>query len=113
MKCPHDGTELSLSERSGVEIDYCPQCRGVWLDKGEVDKIIERAAQYEQRGAVQPSEYPAAQPQYPAAQPQYPAAQPQYRGDDDDDDRYRQSPQYGQPPQGKKRKSFLGDIFDF
>ena len=44
MKCPIDGTVLVISDRSGVEIDYCPQCRGVWLDRGELDKIIERAA---------------------------------------------------------------------
>jgi Zn-finger nucleic acid-binding protein len=43
MDCPVDGTVLTMSERSGVEIDYCPQCRGVWLDRGELDKIIERA----------------------------------------------------------------------
>ena len=42
MKCPTDGTELAMSERSGVEIDYCPTCRGVWLDRGELDRIIER-----------------------------------------------------------------------
>ncbi len=43
MKCPIDGTELVMSDRQGVEIDYCPQCRGVWLDRGELDKIIERS----------------------------------------------------------------------
>lgn len=43
MKCPLDGTILVVSERSGVEIDYCPQCRGVWLDRGELDKIIEHS----------------------------------------------------------------------
>ena len=43
MNCPVDGTLLSMSERSGVEIDYCPKCRGVWLDRGELDKIIERS----------------------------------------------------------------------
>ncbi|TMV10116.1 hypothetical protein FGK63_03380 [Ruegeria sediminis] len=46
MKCPIDGTELVIAERSGVEIDYCPQCRGVWLDRGELDKIIERSSAY-------------------------------------------------------------------
>jgi Zn-finger nucleic acid-binding protein len=45
MKCPVDGAELVMTERSGVEIDYCPQCRGVWLDRGELDKIIDRGAQ--------------------------------------------------------------------
>jgi len=44
MKCPLDGTELKMSERQGIEIDYCPKCRGVWLDRGELDKIIDRAA---------------------------------------------------------------------
>lgn len=43
MKCPIDETELVMSERSGIEIDYCPQCRGVWLDRGELDKIIDRS----------------------------------------------------------------------
>lgn len=43
MQCPVDGTTLVMSDRSGVEIDYCPQCRGVWLDRGELDKIIERS----------------------------------------------------------------------
>ena len=42
MKCPIDNTELQMADRQGVEIDYCPQCRGVWLDRGELDKIIER-----------------------------------------------------------------------
>ena len=44
MACPVDGVTLVMSERQGVEIDYCPQCRGVWLDRGELDKIIERGA---------------------------------------------------------------------
>ena len=43
MKCPNDGAVLTMSERSGVEIDYCPECRGVWLDRGELDKILDRA----------------------------------------------------------------------
>ena len=43
MKCPIDGTELVIADRSGVEIDYCPSCRGFWLDRGELDKIIDRS----------------------------------------------------------------------
>ncbi|MEX3014170.1 zf-TFIIB domain-containing protein [Gymnodinialimonas hymeniacidonis] len=43
MQCPVDGTQLVMSDRQGVEIDYCPTCRGVWLDRGELDKIIERS----------------------------------------------------------------------
>ncbi len=44
MKCPNCHETLVMSDRNGVEIDYCPQCRGVWLDRGELDKIIERSA---------------------------------------------------------------------
>jgi Zn-finger nucleic acid-binding protein len=44
MRCPIDGTDLVITDRSGVEIDYCPKCRGVWLDRGELDKIIDRSA---------------------------------------------------------------------
>ena len=43
MPCPVDGAQLVMSERQGIEIDYCPTCRGVWLDRGELDKIIERS----------------------------------------------------------------------
>lgn len=44
MKCPIDETELQMTERQGVEIDYCPKCRGIWLDRGELDKIVERSS---------------------------------------------------------------------
>jgi Zn-finger nucleic acid-binding protein len=91
MKCPHcPEATLVMSERQGIEIDYCPQCRGVWLDRGELDKLVERAAA------------PAAQ----AAPPQ--SAPPQRRPDFVDSD-------FGRSHQGgyyKKRKSWLGDIFD-
>lgn len=43
MKCPVDDTTLQMTEREGVEIDYCPECRGIWLDRGELDRIIEGA----------------------------------------------------------------------
>ena len=44
MQCPVDGETLQIADRAGVEIDYCPRCRGVWLDRGELDKIIDRSA---------------------------------------------------------------------
>ena len=54
MNCPMcEGVSLTMTERSGIEIDYCPKCRGVWLDRGELDKIIERSA------AAAPSPPPA------------------------------------------------------
>jgi uncharacterized protein len=50
MECPACRVPLVMAERSGVEIDYCPQCRGIWLDRGELDKIIERS----ERGGLEP-----------------------------------------------------------
>jgi Zn-finger nucleic acid-binding protein len=47
MNCPLDGTTLQMSDRQGIEIDYCPECRGVWLDRGELDKIVERSASWD------------------------------------------------------------------
>ncbi|MGR0221262.1 TFIIB-type zinc ribbon-containing protein [Agromyces sp. ZXT2-6] len=75
MQCPTDGAVLVMSERSGIEIDYCPACRGVWLDRGELDKIIERAArEFGQSAPAAPAVAPQAAPQQPAPQQQgYPA----------------------------------------
>lgn len=65
MQCPTDGTTLTMSERSGIEIDYCPTCRGVWLDRGEIDKIIERSlAQAPAAAAPPPQQQQYSQPQY-------------------------------------------------
>lgn len=101
MKCPVDDETLVMTERSGVEIDYCPKCRGVWLDRGELDKILERAAPL-----------PAAAAQPPMAPPQA-AAQPFYREERRDDrydkDRYDKDRYHGK----RKREGFLGDLFDF
>jgi Zn-finger nucleic acid-binding protein len=97
MKCPHCTEEnLLMTVRDGVEIDYCPICRGVWLDRGELDKIIERAAV---SAAPQPPPVPAQS---------YQQSQRQRRDDDsvDEDypnDRYRR----------KKRGGWLGELLDF
>lgn len=98
MNCPACSTALQMTDRQGVEIDYCPKCRGVWLDRGELDKIIERA-----------SAGSAADPMRAAS----PGMPPRRHDDDDDDDdrRYPAQPGGYYPP--KKRKSFLGEIFDF
>lgn len=96
MKCPIDDTQLAITERQGVEIDYCPQCRGVWLDRGELDKIIEKSE------AAQSSTAPVS-PQYDNRQSQ----QADYRQDHDD---RRYDSQYHKK---EKRESFLGDLFDF
>lgn len=54
MNCPTCNVQLVMSERLGIEIDYCPQCRGIWLDRGELDKIIERSVN-EPKGYKQPN----------------------------------------------------------
>ena len=91
-----------MADRNGVEIDYCPKCRGVWLDRGELDKIIERGMGGLAAAAPAPVAPPAAQSGRPVYQDE-----PQrvgYRRDDDDDDyRYKK----------KRKESFLGELFDF
>ena len=84
MKCPACAIELKMSERSGIEIDYCSQCRGVWLDRGELDKIIERSDSTLSQGA-------------------YNCRPKEHRGQDKDDYHYKK----------KKRESILGELFDF
>lgn len=87
MKCPIDQTDLMMTERQGIEIDYCPTCRGVWLDRGELDKLIERSG---------PAEAPRAERPYRQEE-----TQPRYR-------------EHGYvEPRYKKRKSLLGELFDF
>lgn len=103
MKCPVcTTTDLLMNDRQGVEIDYCPQCRGVWLDRGELDKIIERA-----------SSVPAQQPSQVAPQgyrePGYP---PSHLPQGHDNPGYKQQHGHGYQKHYKK-KSLLGEIFDF
>jgi Zn-finger nucleic acid-binding protein len=88
MLCPTCITDLKMAERHGVEIDYCPQCRGVWLDRGELDKIIERASRGTSRRSYEehdPEEY-----------------------FDRERDSAERSRRYGH-----RRRSFLEDLFDF
>ncbi len=87
MKCPNCNETLLMSQRNNIEIDYCPNCRGVWLDKGELDKMLEYASQMQPSGSPGPSHI---------TQPGY----TQY------DSRYGHKKPY-------KKKSFLGDLFDF
>lgn len=101
MACPVDGATLTMSERQGIEIDYCPTCRGVWLDRGELDKIIERSAAE--------SAPPPVAPQAPRGVETVRPPQPFYG---DDDGRYRQSGQGYSHGHGRRRKSFLEDLFD-
>jgi uncharacterized protein len=108
MKCPNCvAVDLLMSERKGIEIDYCPSCRGVWLDRGELDKFIQQAE---------------LQSQVPPVPKSYVDTPPRYDGDDDDDRRYKdrsyESREYQDANRnyhryGKKKESFWGELFDF
>ena len=106
MNCPSDGTTLLMSERQGVEVDYCPQCRGIWLDRGELDKILERMqADTAEKPAQQYSEPRREQPLYDNRDER----RYDNRGRDGHYDDRRRDPRY------RKKKSpfeFLGDIFE-
>lgn len=94
MKCPNCDETLVMAERQGIEIDYCPKCRGVWLDKGELDKIIEKSF---------------------VGQSNQQQQQKHIRYDDtdaDDDFSGRHKREHSNTPY-KKRRGFLGDLFDF
>jgi uncharacterized protein len=93
LACPTCRVALVMSERQGIEIDYCPQCRGIWLDRGELDKIIDRA-----------SKEAAPAPQVPP--PSYSQSQQHGRGRDDD---YSRSQGHHHP---KRKKSFFEELFD-
>lgn len=104
MKCPVCTSEnLVMTERQGVEIDYCPKCRGVWLDRGELDKLIEKSVA-PTVAAVPPQPPP---PQYGHHQPQN---QPYRRRDDDSVDEDYDPRRHGG---GRRRRSWLGEILDF
>jgi uncharacterized protein len=104
MHCPVDGETLVMADRHGVEIDYCPKCRGVWLDRGELDKIIERAAAAEAPVPLrEPSRAAAATYAQDTRQPQTRHEEPRRRDDDDDYDRRPR----------KRREGFLSELFDF
>lgn len=87
MKCPSCNETLLLSDKNGIEIDYCPSCRGLWLDRGELDKIIERSADHYSKKENYDRDYN------------------QYGYDQSRVNDYNRKPY--------KKKSFLGDFFDF
>ncbi|MBR7746869.1 zf-TFIIB domain-containing protein [Undibacterium baiyunense] len=137
MKCPVcENTNLLMSERQGIEIDYCPQCRGVWLDRGELDKIIERSGVASSAAAgdvvnTMPAAAPAVpsyptqavpqpQPQHQSQHQPYPQQHqpyPQPTQHYSSQHRHQSSHTYPQHHHGghykKKKEGFLSDLFDF
>lgn len=103
LLCPSCRISLVMSERSGIEIDYCPQCRGIWLDRGELDKIVERATR---ESAPAPQQQAYAQPQQ--------HEQPHYQQNHQNQQHYQQGydPHYDQQHGHRRKKSFLQQLFD-
>ena len=107
MLCPVCKTQtLQMAERYGIEIDYCPGCRGVWLDRGELDKIIERAGAG--AGAAVPPPAPA-MARSPAEPPQVMHRDTRHLGQRYEDNRGQDGHGYKK----KKKDSFLSELFDF
>ena len=98
MNCPVCNVTLQMTERQGIEIDYCPQCRGVWLDRGELDKLIERSA-----AAPGPASSGPSSSGTTYAPPQ---------GRRYEDNKYDDKRDYEYRKHHKK-KSFWGELFDF
>lgn len=104
MKCPVcPATELLMSVREGIEIDYCPQCRGVWLDRGELDQLIRRA---EQASLAEVKAERAAWREH--EREERPLRREDYRQED-----HRYSDPRGRHEHPRRKKSFLGELFDF
>lgn len=103
MKCPRcSNVTLLISEKQSVEIDYCPECRGIWLDRGELEKIIERSGL--PQNAIRDDRYDSRRPKYDDDHHD--------KYDDDDDDDHRRG-FIGGDRRPHKKRSFLGDLFDF
>ena len=97
MKCPIDDSVLQMTDRQGIEIDYCPQCRGVWLDRGELDKLVERSVGAGVAAAPAPQPGPSRDD----------------RGQSYPDQKYDDQRGDGGGYKKRKKESFLGDLFDF
>ena len=101
--CPRCGVSLTMSERQGIEIDYCPQCRGVWLDRGELDKIIERSGFVQAPPPSPPAPNQVGQGVAGGWTQPTSSQQPPWG---------REHHGHGHGHSGKKRKSWLEEIFD-
>lgn len=115
MQCPIDGTTLLMTERSGIEIDYCPQCRGIWLDRGELDKLIAREAESNGPYAdfdADSSVLSKPKNDQPVRPPAAPARRTSYLGDTDDDDDDRRYEDDSRYEKRRRRGSFLEELFD-
>lgn len=115
MKCPLCNVDLVMSERQSIEIDYCPQCRGVWLDRGELDKIIERSAELTPVAAPRQDGRPDNRyddRRFYDDRRSYDSDDRRRDDRDDHDDRKRYDDYKGRKKK-KRPESFLSDLFEF
>lgn len=117
LACPACRVDLVMAERLGVEIDYCPKCRGVWLDRGELDKIIDRADDDGPNSAhVRPAPASAVNTGLfggpPVGDQRYAPGYRKRDDDDDDDQRRYAQPGHGQSYGRHKKKNWLSELFD-
>lgn len=100
MQCPTCQVTLQMADRQGIEVDYCPKCRGIWLDRGELEKLIERSTEHEAHASGPPRQDPSY------------GNDPRYRGDYDRD-RDRDRDRDYDRGYYKKRESWLCKLLDF
>ncbi|WP_292020238.1 MULTISPECIES: zf-TFIIB domain-containing protein [unclassified Brevundimonas] len=109
LMCPNDDAAMQTLERNGVQFDMCPACRGVWLDRGELEKLMSAAVdEGRAAAAVQPIPAPAPQAYAPPPQGQPWGQSPPYRDERYRDDRHRD----GDYRHKKKKRDSIFDIFD-
>lgn len=104
MNCPNCSTKLHMTERKGIEVDFCPDCRGVWLDKGELDKILEKNIADEQ-------EYNRPQASQQNMQPT-PSGFPEAQQREDHESHKYEKHKHGQYGQRQSRKPWFMELFD-
>jgi hypothetical protein len=122
LNCPNCSTMMRTNQRYGVDIDFCPSCKGIWLDRGEIEKIANASKRYDEDPAYSnerpaysnerpaySNERPAYSNERPRNYEDYPREVRKYQNDDDYDHRYESS-QYGYK---KKKRGFFTDFFDF
>jgi uncharacterized protein len=111
LTCPNCSTMMRANQRYGVDIDFCPSCKGIWLDRGEIEKIANASKRYDEDPAYS-NDRPAYSNDRPGNYDNYPKEvrkYPKYDNDDYDHHRYESS-QYGYK---KKKRGFFTDFFDF
>jgi hypothetical protein len=99
MLCPLCKVELKMTDRKGIEVDYCPQCRGIWLDRGELDKLIERSERQVTEDFGREESWPRREDRHRSS------------SDHEDSASYRGGERYDQKP--RKRESWFSDLFDW